>query len=169
MSQPQPSVWLILPCMLLSLIITRFLTILFTSHNERGLSIVAKAALIFVATLVLTTTAATSLLQSSSEDPQPTLSHTRNVLRKKRNVSSMREERIQAWRVNTAPTLHWSSSSSDEDVKTVRPKLVKEKNERRNEKSLRKRLMTKFKPKRKEMLGGRKETIEEVVREDPWA
>jgi len=81
----------------------------------------------------------------------------------------LREERIQTWRVNTAPTLHWSSSSSDEDVKAVKQKLVKEKKVRRDEKSLRKRLMQKFKPRRREMLGGRKETIEVVVREDPWA
>ncbi|KAI4915588.1 hypothetical protein J4E90_004033 [Alternaria incomplexa] len=165
MSQPQPSAWLVLPCMLLSLLITRFLTALFTSHNERGLSIVAKAALIFVATLVLTTTAATSLFQSL-ETTQP---HTRNVLQKRRNVSPLLEERIQAWRVNTAPTLHWSSSSSDEDVEAVKQKLVREKKERRDEKSLRKRLMSKFNPRRSEMLGGRKETIEVVVREDPWA
>jgi len=51
----------------------------------------------------------------------------------------------------------------------VKQKLVKEKKERRDEKSLRKRLMLKFKPKRKDMLGDRKETIEVVVREDPWA
>ena len=50
----------------------------------------------------------------------------------------------------------------------MKQKFVKEK-ERRDEKSLRKRLMQKFKPKRNEMLGGRKETIEVVVREDPWA
>jgi len=51
----------------------------------------------------------------------------------------------------------------------VKQKLVREKKERRDEKSLRKRLMSKFKPRRSEMLGGRKETIEVVVREDPWA
>lgn len=50
----------------------------------------------------------------------------------------------------------------------MKQKLVKEKKERRDEKSLRKRLMQKFKPRRNEMLGGRKVTIKEVVREDPW-
>jgi hypothetical protein len=153
--------------MLLSLLITQFLTALLTTPNDRELSVVVKAALIFITSLVLTTTAANTLFPAQSDDTQQTQSHTRNFLHKKRKVSPTAEECVPDWRVNTAPTLHWSSSSDEaSEKKRAKKRRSEEKNERREEKSLRKRLSLMFKPKRHEMLGARKETVEEVVRED---
>ena len=158
-----------MPCILFSLFVARFLIEIFASQYERGLIIVAKAALIFVITLILTTTAANSLFQPTQP---PAERRTRNVLQKKCKVSPATEERVRTWRENTAPILHWSSDSCDEVEEEVRERrrkktLNREKRESQDEKSLRKRLSKMFKPKRYEMLGVRRETVEEVVREDP--
>ncbi len=167
------SAWIVLPCTVLSLLLTLFLTAFFVSYREHGLSIVAKAALIFITTLILTTTLARSLFQpTSSATPPNNPPRTKNILHKKQNSSLKIDEGVRNWRDNTAPTLRWSSSSSDEIKEEVKPakkkkKLSKEQKERLDEKSLRKRLAVMFKPKRYEMLGVRKETVEEVVWEDP--
>jgi hypothetical protein len=174
MTQPRlQSAWIVLPCTVLSLFLTLFLTAFFVSYRERGLSIVAKAALIFITTLILTTTLASSLLQPASSATSPNKPpRSNNVLHKKQKIAPTTDEGVRNWRDNTAPTLRWSSSSSDETKEEVKPakkkkKLSKEQKEVLEEKSLRKRLAIMFKPKRYEMLGVRKETVGEVVWEDP--
>jgi hypothetical protein len=164
--------WIVLPCYIISFFTTYFLIDIFASQHERGLITVSKAALIFVTTLVLTTKAANSLFEPTAP---PTKSPTRNVLHKKRKVSPMTEQRVRPWYENTAPTLRWSSDSEDEvreEVKQQRKKKMRrsrQKRERLDEVSLRKRLSEMFKPKRYQMLGPRRDTVEEVVQEDPLA
>ncbi|KAL1794944.1 hypothetical protein ACET3X_006760 [Alternaria dauci] len=162
--------WIVLPCILLSLLATRFLIEDFASPDERGLIILSKAALIFLATLIFTTKAAHFLFPPAL----PTQPPPRNIQRKEQKASPVTEKSIRPWRETIMPGLCWSSDSSDEGKEEVkqrrkekRKELSKKKKERDTEKSLRKRLWEMFKPKRYEMLGIRRETIEEVVREDP--
>jgi len=164
--------WIVLPCILLSLFAARSLLEEFASPDERGLIILAKAALVFFITLVLTTRAANLLFHPA---PSPTQPPTRNVLRKKRKISPAIEEDVRSWRETNPPKLRWSSDSSDEvkeEVKRRRKEKKKNKTGRKKkesdtDKSLRRSLFEMFKPKRYEMLGIRRETVEEVVWEDP--
>ncbi|CAN9328960.1 unnamed protein product [Alternaria sp. RS040] len=163
--------WIVLPCILLSLFAARFLLEESASPEERGLMILAKAALVFFITLVLATRAANFLFHPA---PSPTQPPNRNVLLKKRKVSPAIEEDVRSWRETDSPKLRWSSDSSDEvkeEVKRRRKekkkKTSRKKKESDTDKSLRKSLFEMFKPKRYEMLGMRRETVEEVVREDP--
>jgi hypothetical protein len=154
----------VLPCILFSLFAARFLIEDLASPEERGLIILAKAVLVFVTTLVLTSEAANCLSQPTLPPTQP---RTSNVLHKKREVSPATGERVRPWRENSAPNLRWSSDSSDEVKEVVKQlrkkkKISKEKRESLDEESLRKRLSEMFKPKRHEMLGVRRETVEEV-------
>ncbi|KAG9188451.1 hypothetical protein G6011_02374 [Alternaria panax] len=171
MVQPSgQSAWIVLPCILFSLFVARFPTKDFASSDECGLMVLAKAVFIFFTTLILATKAANILFHPA---PPPTQPPTRSLLRKKRKMSPASEERVRSWSENTAPDLRWTSDSSDEVKEKVKKhrraekKMGRRKRESDAKKLLRKSLSGMFKPKRYEMLGPRRETVEEVIWEDP--
>lgn len=159
-AETQP-LWLALPCIVLSLFTTCLLTPAISSQGEGGLSTVVKAAMLFLVTLVLATAGMKYLLQSQSETfPETTLGE----------PSHGPYERVQVWRES-----QWTSSSSSEGEKRrkerawgeekPRKKRSKDERDRKEDRSVRKLLKKKFGPKRKDLLGERRETVVQVMGE----
>jgi hypothetical protein len=147
---PTQPFWLAMPCIIVSLFTTGFMTPALKSHNEGGLSVVLKAALIFIVTLVLSTTATNLLLPSQSSDM-----HVESL---QQEIGRHSDERVQAWR----DSLEWSPSSSSEGEKRRRErawkdekrrkKSQKEDKEKKENRWIKRLLREKFAPKKNEML-----------------
>ena len=154
-----------------------------TSPKEKGLMTVFKAVCTFLIILALTTAATTMFISSdsgnqddTSEDDRPKSLEEELREAETKDFDTLFEtssdDRVAAWRHDVAPYL--VSTTQDEPGTNV-PKEKREGNKlqkkKENEEMKERRKMWKamvkeFKPKKSILLGGRKETVVEVVDED---